>query len=348
MKKFRIKKERVFFAMTWLRWILGFVVAIALASDRHNIALFIFLLTAFVSFLEKFIARKYPSALRSIVDIFADKILVNATMIVLAIKEIIPFWIMLVILARDMLTVIGSIVLLYKGLRKEFRPTILGRLSYFFQIMALVPVILNSEIDWYVMSAALALTVASGAYALFKSEFRFVRRKAGLEEFRLMKLVKFADLFTLLNVALGLVSITFSIENNFKYAAVLLIIAVAFDYLDGKVAQLMRQQSEFGKELDSLADTVSFGVAPAIFGFSIIQTPLAIISFAIFLFCGILRLAKYNIMELKGAFQGMPITLNGVFIPFFYLIGAPVRFYPYIYLVLGILMISSFRVKRLP
>ena len=347
MRRFKIRKERIFFAVTWLRWILAFVVAIAITLNRKNIALFIFLLTAFVGFLEKFIARKYPSVLRSIIDIFADKILVNVAAILLAFKNIIPFWIPLIILARDMLTITGAIVLVYKGLRKEFKPTILGKLSYFFQIIALIQPILNSQVDWYVMSAALSLTIVSGIYALFKSEFRFARRKIGLEEFRLARLVKFADLLTLINVALGLVSITFAIENNFKYASILLVIAVAFDYLDGKVAKAMNQQSEFGKELDSLADTVSFGVAPAIFGFSLIQTPLAIISFTIFLFCGILRLAKYNIMELKGSFQGMPITMNGIFIPFFYFINVPVRFYPYIYLVLGILMVSSLRIKRL-
>ena len=102
MRKFKIRKERIFFALTWLRWILAFVVAIAITSGKNNIALFIFLLTAFVGFLEKFIARKYPSILRSIIDIFADKILVNVTAILLAFKGIIPFWIALAILARDL------------------------------------------------------------------------------------------------------------------------------------------------------------------------------------------------------------------------------------------------------
>ena len=128
----------------------------------------------------------------------------------------------------------------------------------------------------------------------------------------------------------------------------MLILAVASDYLDGKVAKTMGQQNEFGKELDSLADTVSFGVAPAIFGFALIQTPLALISFTIFLFCGILRLARYNIMDIKGSFAGMPITLNGVIIPLTFFLDTPIKFYPYIYLVLGILMVSSFRIKKLP
>ncbi|MBI2654410.1 CDP-diacylglycerol--serine O-phosphatidyltransferase [Candidatus Woesearchaeota archaeon] len=207
------------------------------------------------------------------------------------------------------------------------------------------------------MSAALVLTVASGIYALVKSEFRFTRKKTDLDEFRIYNLIKFADIFTLMNVALGLVSIVFAIDSNFDYAAFVLLIAVAFDYLDGKIAKSMQQQNPFGKELDSLADTVSFGVAPAIFGFSLMQftsdiryfqITFGMISFTVFLFCGILRLARYNIMDIKGAFQGMPITLNGIIIPLAYFIGVPIKFYPYIYLLLGIFMVSSFRIKKLP
>ena len=60
-----------------------------------------------------------------------------------------------------------------------------------------------------------------------------------------------------------------------------------------------------------------------------------------------MRLARYNIMDLKGSFQGMPITLNGIIIPLTYFLKVPIKFYPYIYLMLGILMVSSFRVKKL-
>ncbi|MBI2650340.1 CDP-diacylglycerol--serine O-phosphatidyltransferase [Candidatus Woesearchaeota archaeon] len=355
--KLRIRKERIFFTVTWLRWILAFVVAISLLLNRRNIALFIFILTALVGFFENFISRKYPSQLRSVIDFFADKLLVNLAAIILAAKGVIPWWAALVILARDMLTIIGGIILLYKNLRREFKPTVLGKVSYFFQLMALLPPMLNGQVDWILMYMALALTIVSGVYALVKSEFRFARRKAEIDEFRMYRLLKFADIFTLFNVSLGLVSIVFSINDSFGYAALVLLIAVALDYLDGKIAKAMQQQNVFGKELDSLADTVSFGVAPAIFGFSLMQVAsnlkqfqitFGMIAFTIFLFCGILRLARYNIMDLKGAFQGMPITLNGIIIPLAYFLNVPVKFYPYVYLALGILMISSFRIKKLP
>ena len=351
--KLRIKRERIFFTITWLRIILAFVVGISLVLNRRLIAFYVFILTALVGFFENLIGKKYPSLLRSIIDFFADKLLINIASIILAIKGIIPIWAMLIILARDMLTIIFGTILLYRDLRMEFKPTLLGKVSYFFQLMALIPPILTQQVDWLFMATALILTIISGAYALVKSEFRFIKRKPDLDEFRIFKLLKFADLFTLSNVALGLISIVFSINNNFSYAAFVLVVAVIFDYLDGKIAKAMQQQNLFGKELDSLADTVSFGVAPAIFGFSLMQTSklqitFAIIAFTTFLFCGILRLARYNIMNLKGAFQGMPITLNGIIIPLAYFLNIPIKFYPYIYLTLGILMVSSLRIKKLP
>jgi len=354
--KLRIKKEQIFFTVTWLRCILAFVVALSLVLNRRSIALFIFILTALVGFFEKFISRKYPSQLRSIIDFFADKLLVDLTAIVLTVKGIIPIWATLIIIARDMLTVIGGVILLYKDTRREFKPTVLGKISYFFQVMTLLPPLINLQIDWVIMSAALVFTVSSGVYSFVKSEFKFVRRKSDIDEFRIFKLLKFADILTLINVGFGLISIVFSINNNFNYAALVLYIAVVFDYLDGKIAKSLQQQNVFGRELDSLADTVSFGVAPAIFGFSLMQTVLhinhsqvtfGIVSFTIFLFCGILRLARYNIMDLKGAFQGMPITLNGIIIPSAYFLHTPIKFYPYIYLTLGVLMVSSFKVKKL-
>src|SRR3989338_6259240 len=90
--KLKIKREKIFSTITWLRLILAFVVSIYLFLNRRGIALFIFILTALVGFFENFISRKYPSLLRSIIDFFADKLLVNLAAIMLAAKGIIPIW----------------------------------------------------------------------------------------------------------------------------------------------------------------------------------------------------------------------------------------------------------------
>jgi CDP-diacylglycerol---serine O-phosphatidyltransferase len=355
--KIRIKQESIFYSVTWLRWILALIVGIALSVNRKYIALSLFLLASFVGFLENAISRKYPSLLRKVIDFFADKLLINITSLVFVIKGIIPWWVFAIILARDLFTLAIGTYLLVNDLMKDFKPTFLGKVSYFLQIVAFMQIIFSGKVDWILMGSAIVLTIISGAYALFKSEFRLSRKKLGLGsgQFRILGMLKLADYVTLLNVALGLASIVFSISNRFGPAAIVLLICVLFDFLDGKIAVMMKQQNNFGKELDSLADTVSFGVAPAIFGFSMVQfysdrnSALIFggIAFMIFLFCGILRLARYNIMEFKGAYVGMPITLNGILIPAAYFLKMPVWAYPYVYLLLGIFMISTIKIKKL-
>jgi len=160
----------------------------------------------------------------------------------------------------------------------------------------------------------------------------------------IFSLLKFADIFTLLNAVFGLTSIYFSIMGQFNPAAVFMLLAVLFDYIDGKMARFTGT-SEFGRELDSLADIISFGISPIVFGFSQIKTTFAMIVFALFLICGILRLARHNIIKIKG-FVGMPITMNGIIIPVIYFANVPVNYYPYIFLASAILMISSIKIRK--
>ena len=347
--KLKIKREKIFIALTLLRIVLAFVVGILIINEKNNlkITVIFFIITALISFFDGLTAKKLikKSLLKPILDFFADKLLINIAAVALALKGMIPLWVMLVFLIKDLLTVIIASILFYRDFRREFKPTALGKISIFFQIIALIPVMMGNT-DFVVIWVAVVMTVTSGIESFFKSEFRLTRSKTYLDDFKMMGLIKFADVLTLTNVVFGIISILFAIKGLYNTAALMLLLAVVSDYFDGKIAKIMGQQNDFGRELDSLADTVSFGVAPAILGFTLIQTPLAIISFTVFLFCGILRLARYNIMNLKGAFQGMPITLNGIIIPAFYFLHTPIRFYPYIYLVLGVFMVSSFKVKR--
>ena len=344
--RIRINKKRKSLTFTLLRVLLAFILFFVILSGRKNISIYLFGLTAFLSFFETFIYKKQESQLRSIVSLLADKFLVNLTAIALVILNVLPVWIMLIFLGRDILTVMGGAYLFYKDIRREFKPTAIGKITLFFQIMSLVPILFGS-IDWILLWAAITLTGVSAAELLFKSEFRLTKRTDISEFFRITRLIKLADVFTLINVIFGLVAIFFSIKNNHDLAIAALFLAVVADYIDGKIARKLEQQNIFGKELDSLADTISFGVAPAIFGFSLIQTPLAIVAFTIFLFSGILRLARYNIMHVKDGFEGMPITLNGLIIPIIFLLNVPIEFYPYIYIALGILMVSSIRFKNI-
>ena len=167
----------------------------------------------------------------------------------------------------------------------------------------------------------------------------------------ILKQLKFADFFTIANLSCGILSITMSMEGNFKLSALLLFIAVIFDVLDGKIAGLMHQKNLFGKQIDSMSDLVSFGIAPMLLFYSL-KTPGILVSILIlfFIVCGMLRLARYNISEAPG-FEGVPITVNGVLFPLLFLIYShfpgSLNFWPIIILIQGLLMLSTVKVSRI-
>ena len=167
----------------------------------------------------------------------------------------------------------------------------------------------------------------------------------------LIKYLKRADFFTVANLSCGIVSIIMSIEGNFVLSATLLFIAVIFDILDGKVAGLMHQKNSFGKQIDSMSDLISFGVAP-MFLFYALQTPAPWVSVLLLFFitCGMFRLARYNVSEAQG-FEGVPITVNGVLFPVLFLIysnfPASLNIWPFIIVIQGLLMISTLKISRI-
>jgi len=120
-------------------------------------------------------------------------------------------------------------------------------------------------------------------------------------------------LFTVGNLFCGYLSIWRSIQGAFETAAILIIAAAVLDALDGRVARWTHSTSEFGEEYDSLADLVSFGVAPAVlaysWGLSDFPRPGFVASF-LFVVCGSMRLARFNIQTKvadKRYFVGLPI-----------------------------------------
>ncbi|TCS94232.1 CDP-diacylglycerol--serine O-phosphatidyltransferase [Hazenella coriacea] len=122
--------------------------------------------------------------------------------------------------------------------------------------------------------------------------------------------------FTVGNLFLGIISIILAIQDSWQYAAIMVIIGMLLDGLDGRVARMLNTQSEFGKELDSLSDVISFGVAPAIIMYiSVFQNHTGLEGWlvtAIFPICGALRLARFNVYPGEpGYFIGLPITAAG-------------------------------------
>ena len=122
----------------------------------------------------------------------------------------------------------------------------------------------------------------------------------------------------------GFLALIFTSDGNFQLAAVMIFAASIFDLVDGIAARLLKTTSQFGVELDSLADIVSFGAAPAflIYSFHFYQLEvIGIIISAMPLIFGALRLARFNSqieeIETKGDFKGLPIPLSAITIAMF-------------------------------
>jgi CDP-diacylglycerol--serine O-phosphatidyltransferase len=132
------------------------------------------------------------------------------------------------------------------------------------------------------------------------------------------------SLFTCGNMAFGILSVMSSIDGLFIQAAWLLTFALGCDILDGRIARMTHTTSDFGLQLDSLSDLVSFGVAPAMMIYMLVLKDMKKIGIAIavlYVLCSALRLARYNVMALKGIsfdnFKGLPTPASaGVFISF--------------------------------
>jgi CDP-diacylglycerol---serine O-phosphatidyltransferase len=121
------------------------------------------------------------------------------------------------------------------------------------------------------------------------------------------------NLFTTGNLFCGFWSIISVFQEKYFFAAAAILIAAVFDALDGKVARLSGSTSKFGVQYDSLADLVSFGMAPAILAFSWALRPfdqLGWLAAFLFVVCGALRLARFNVLSAAGDtkyFKGLPI-----------------------------------------
>jgi len=158
--------------------------------------------------------------------------------------------------------------------------------------------------------------------------------------------ISYADIISFINVFLGFSAIILLFRlGDFVIPSVLLIIAAVLDFFDGKVARKFNQANEFGKNIDSLSDVISFGVAPAIFMQQFLSWPMIFIPFIIIL-AGIYRLARYNVINEKH-FTGMPITFNGLVIPIIYLAGLMSGITAIVLsIVLAVLMVCRFKVKK--
>jgi len=126
------------------------------------------------------------------------------------------------------------------------------------------------------------------------------------------------NFITSLNLFTGCVAVLLAFKGNYQGAFIAILVSAVFDFFDGFAARMLKAYSPMGKELDSLADMVSFGLAPGAIVFSLLsQTAISewlpYLAFLIPVFSG-LRLAKFNIDERQtSSFIGLPTPANAIF-----------------------------------
>ncbi|AGX45021.1 CDP-diacylglycerol--serine O-phosphatidyltransferase [Clostridium saccharobutylicum] len=166
------------------------------------------------------------------------------------------------------------------------------------------------------------------------------------------------NVFTFINLSCGIISILSAMDNNLKAAGIFILLAGLVDRYDGRIARFLNVSSDLGKELDSLADLVSFGVAPSILIYILFNLtyvgPNGLIGYIILLLfpiCGAYRLARFNTAAFDGVFTGVPITIVGCFMAIFALFNLTPVVPVYITIILMIigsyLMVSNLKLKKL-
>ena len=164
---------------------------------------------------------------------------------------------------------------------------------------------------------------------------------------------------TIFGVCLGLSSIKFAIDLNYSMAVIAIGFAAILDTLYGRVARLIKGTSKVGKELDSLTDVISFGVAPAFIMYFFIMKDLGRIGWLIsliYVVCVVLRLARFNVTSNEDPswrdhfFQGVPSPAGGILVlmPLIYSFSE-IRFFnvnynvvvPSLFLIISLLLISK-------
>ena len=176
------------------------------------------------------------------------------------------------------------------------------------------------------------------------------------------------NMLTLIGVCIGLTSIRFALDGKFEFAIIAILFAALIDGLDGRIARLIKGTSKVGKELDSLTDMISFGVAPAFIMYFWVMNNLGRLGWLlclIYVVCVALRLARFNVNSNQepswkdNFFEGMPSPAGGIIVllPLIFSFSGLGEFFfqinydllvPAVFIVVSILLISTIPTYSLP
>lgn len=167
------------------------------------------------------------------------------------------------------------------------------------------------------------------------------------------------NVFTFINLSCGIISILSVMNEKYALSGAFILLAGLVDRYDGRIARFLNVSSDLGKELDSLADLVSFGVAPSILVYILFNLnsfgPNGLLGYVVLLLfpiCGAYRLARFNTTNFDGSFTGVPITIVGCFMALISLIllnlniTAPIYVIVILMIIGSYLMVSTLRLKK--
>mgnify|MGYP006438029363 FL=1 len=170
---------------------------------------------------------------------------------------------------------------------------------------------------------------------------------------------KLIDLITIISGLSGFGAIFMAFQTAItskllylEYAIVFNLFSIALDIVDGRTARYFSKESLLGKELDSLSDLISFVIAPVtlILMYSYlmlgIHNSLLIGAGLLYIACGVMRLAKFNVNEFEGYYIGLPTTLSAFLIVIIFYFKLNALLWTPILVIFGILMISPIKIKK--
>ena len=153
------------------------------------------------------------------------------------------------------------------------------------------------------------------------------------------------DAFTLASAAAGVVAVSFALKGNVPNAAALIVAAAFLDYGDGVIARTLSSANEFGKQLDSLADAISFAAAPAAIALVLNNGLPSLIAAIAYVLAGVFRLARFNVQKEKKVYYGLPAPAAAVA---FAAVAVAAPAYAWIALLaLAALMASTIELKKI-
>jgi CDP-diacylglycerol--serine O-phosphatidyltransferase len=164
------------------------------------------------------------------------------------------------------------------------------------------------------------------------------------------------SLFTIGNIFLGFFAVILALRGRFVFAGWMIVIAAALDFLDGKIARMTGTESDFGREFDSLADVLTFGMCPALaawaWGLHVYERAGWLVPL-FYVVCAATRLARFNVQAShvdSRWFVGLPTPAAAGTVASFLLVGVEPDWRPWfvkgmgaLLLALGVLMVSTFR-----